>query len=305
MADRVDRRRFLQSLFGMTAVGETSTSDAEAKGATQRGAINFFWANVRNGQVAFPTGMTVPNGQPGSLMKLVTAAALLESGLYVGDRKVECRGVIEFQKHSYKCLYPHGHVDLVKAIGMSCNVFFATLAQELSPNAIVDYARRFGLDEPVAGFGGDHLPAHPSAEPAQYALGLAPDFQVNALQIVRVVTLIALNGKSPPLHNAAEDAAAQTAFTTDLQASTWQTLQQGMRLAAREGTAHKLDAQDTLKIAAKTGTVPHGNSFYSWVAGYFPYDQPRYAFCLRAASGTSQDRAIPEAHRFLVGCPWP
>jgi cell division protein FtsI/penicillin-binding protein 2 len=300
----VGRRHFLKSLFSLTAVAETEGAASAAKPKTG-GGVSFFWANLGNGQIAFPTGMAVPSGPPGSLMKLVSAAALMEAGLYSRDQTIECRGQVQVNKHSYKCLVAHGNVDLIRAIGLSCNVFFAQALQKLSPAAVLDYAARFGFNEPVAGYAAGKFPTHATTDSVEYGLGLAADLAPNALQLMRMVALVGLNGHVPALHNAAEDPAAEKTFSLELRPSTWSGLQQGMRIAEREGTAHKLDPQDTLKIAAKTGTAPHGKSFQSWIAGYFPFDKPKYAFCLRASSGTSQERAVPEAHGFLFAAPWP
>lgn len=300
----VDRRGFLKSFLGLTAVSEQQSAALSAPAAGNR-AANFFWANLQNGQIAFPTGMGVPSGQLGSLMKLVTAATLRECGFFTGDETIECRGSITIAGHTFRCLHPHGKVGVIEAIGLSCNVFFAEASQKLTASAIIDYARRFGLDRPVSGFAGERFPEQPSASVADYALGLADDLLPNALQILQLVALVGLSGKLPPLHNAADDASLHSPFSLELQPATWQALQQGMRIADRQGTASKLDPQDTLRMAVKTGTAPHGKSFQSWIAGYFPCDQPRYAFCLRAAAGTSQDSAVPEAHRFLFAAPWP
>jgi hypothetical protein len=98
----VGRRGFLQSLFGLTAVSENQEAQAQAH-APGKAGVSFFWANLHNGQVAFPTGMTVPSGQPGSLMKLVTAAALRECGLFTGDQQIDCKGLVTVNKHTYHC----------------------------------------------------------------------------------------------------------------------------------------------------------------------------------------------------------
>jgi cell division protein FtsI/penicillin-binding protein 2 len=82
-------------------------------------------------------------------------------------------------------------------------------------------------------------------------------------------------------------------------------LQQGMQLAVRLGTAKQLDVENRMRIAAKTGTTPHGKTFQSWITGYFPYDKPRHAFVLRSSVGTSQDQAVPLAHKFLFATQWP
>jgi cell division protein FtsI/penicillin-binding protein 2 len=94
-------------------------------------------------------------------------------------------------------------------------------------------------------------------------------------------------------------------FELNLSEACWKVLKQGMQVASRQGTGKKLDPENKLKVAIKTGTTPHGTSFQSWVTGFFPWDDPRYAFVLRAPSGTSQDEAVPQAHTFLFSVEWP
>lgn len=295
------RRRFLQSLFGLSAASEAEPAVA----AVKRHSGSFFWANLHNGQIGFPSGMSVPAGLPGSVMKLVTAAALFESGIVTDQTTVECRGCIELHGQTYSCLYPHGKVDLTKAIGLSCNVFFATMSVQLSSGAILDYAAKFGLNQAIAGFPSGKFPAKPAIDSIPYALGLAEDLQPNALQLLRLAALVGLGGKTPALHNAIDEPHVNDVLQVPLQAHSWQILQQGMRIAGRQGTAKQLDPDDKLKGAFKTGTAPHGKTFQSWIVGYFPCEAPAYAFALRASAGTSQESAVPEARKFLLSQPWP
>jgi cell division protein FtsI/penicillin-binding protein 2 len=79
-----------------------------------------------------------------------------------------------------------------------------------------------------------------------------------------------------------------------------------MELCLREGgTAAKLDPENKMHIAAKTGTSPDGNKFQSWIIGYFPTDNPKHAFCLNSLAGNSQEAAVPQAHKFLFATTWP
>src|SRR5437667_103592 len=95
------RRLFLKSLFGLGAqVGKGSPAYA----ARPAGA-SIFWANLRSGHIGFPTGLTVPSGRPGSVMKLVTAAALRESGFFQGSDTIECRRHVDLDGESFSCLY--------------------------------------------------------------------------------------------------------------------------------------------------------------------------------------------------------
>jgi penicillin-binding protein 2 len=53
------------------------------------------------------------------------------------------------------------------------------------------------------------------------------------------------------------------------------------------GTARALDRAD-LAIAAKSGTAELGSTkamVNSWIAGYFPYEEPQYAFILMMEYG--------------------
>lgn len=65
-----------------------------------------------------------------------------------------------------------------------------------------------------------------------------------------------------------------------------------MRRAVTDGTARGLSLP-WLEVAAKTGTAEAdgaGRFIHSWVIGFFPYEDPRYAFAVlleRGAAGTS------------------
>ena len=64
-----------------------------------------------------------------------------------------------------------------------------------------------------------------------------------------------------------------------------------MRLAVQEGTARGLSYGD-LKFAAKTGTAEVGavkGFVNSWVIGFFPYEDPKYAFATVMEHGPSKN----------------
>ncbi len=248
-------------------------------------------------------------------MKLITATALLEDGLLSANTIFICNGRVKTNGHWVVCPHPHGRLTVHQAIGFSCNVFFAQAVKGLSRHRLIYYARQFQLDRPVQSMGShaDRIELHDKlkekirknnsqdkvlhhwgesftfttdgldAQPFHFlALGLSPLIQPNALQLLRVAKHIAQ--QSIP----------------QIRPQTWIILQQGMRLAARAGTAQVLDPADRFKLAAKTGTVPHGQNFSSWLIGYFPFEQPRYAICAYAPSGTARDSAVPLLRDFLA-----
>jgi penicillin-binding protein 2 len=64
---------------------------------------------------------------------------------------------------------------------------------------------------------------------------------------------------------------------------------EGMRMTVTDGTMKALNVP-YVKIAGKTGTAQQGvnNEFInSWVTGFFPYEQPRYAFLIMMERGPS------------------
>lgn len=302
----LDRRHFLRSLFGLGTALDSLPVEAKPPARYQPESFRFFWSDLRTGQMGFPCGQVVPKGQPGSVMKLVAASALLETRTLQPETKFECKGTYHCSAHeAVHCLYPHGMVDLPHALGLSCNIYFAQAAKHLSPNVLIQYARDFGLDQPVGSFEGGVFPVHPAHPSWQYVLGLSSDLQPSALQIMRMSALVATRGNVPYLHSAEEPDAKGRPFECHLSGGTFAVLQDGMEMACRQGTGKKLDPHNKLKVALKTGTAPYGKAFQSWVTGYFPWDHPRYAFCLRSLAGTSYDQAIPALKNYLFGTEWP
>jgi cell division protein FtsI/penicillin-binding protein 2 len=296
------RRQFLKSLLGLSGVVEASRAEAKVEAAP---AGFFYWADLKAGQIGFPAGASVEPGPPGSVLKLVSAAAMRDRNVFPANQTFECTGTLALHNKTYSCPVAHGRLTLTQAIAHSCNVFFAQAAEHVSAETVLDYARRFGLDRSVAGYPSGPFPAKPGGEAQSYVLGLCQDLQPQGLQILRMVALIATRGSVPYLHSAESPDPGGEPFRLELSPATWSVLTQGMHLACREGTARDLDPPDRLRIAAKTGTAPYGKTFQSWVAGFFPYEAPRYAFCARALHGTSQERAVPLARKYLFSMEWP
>ncbi len=307
-----ERRRFLKSMFGLGSAFEVAqTEPAEAAGPSANvvpsGGL-FFWGDLKNGNVGFPSGLKVPHTRPGSVMKLVTAACLLEEGLFNPNETEECRGSVTVGPDTFHCGDAHGVLTIEQAIARSCNVFFARAMKKTGPAAIIEYARKFGFDTPVTGFKCGAFPDKPKFTAAMYALGLADDLQPNALQLLRLAAIFANDGDVPALKNAgmwdSNDHSVKP-FSVKLKESTLRHIKDGMVLACQIGTAAALDPEHKLKIAAKTGTVARGKKFESWITGFFPYDNPKHAFCLYAPVGTSHDSAVPQANKKLLSVEWP
>lgn len=300
----IDRRGFIRSLFGLTTALPAAQQMAEARGQT-----SFFWCNFKTGQVGFPTGLVVPSERPGSIMKLVAAAALIDEGILNGAEKFECTGTYKLGKEEVHCQNAHGRIDLVTAIGRSCNIFFTQATKRLTARAFLNKAMQFGLDAPCAGRASGAFPHEPAQSGSLlYALGLAPDMTPTTLQLMRMAALIAIGpGHSLPVLHSAENLELidrEKPMLSLVSNDAHKIITAGMRLCVTSGTAHKLDEHDKMRIAAKTGTTPHGTKFQSTVMGFFPFDKPAHAFALYSPSGTSQEAAVPKAHDFLFSTTW-
>ena len=108
-------------------------------------------ANSDPRQPFFPriTQMTVP---PGSVFKILTSVALLESGLIDPDAPYHCRGYLDRPDRDRCFVYRHygvghGDMDLESALCHSCNVYFFDAARRIGPDVIHDWAARFGLGQ--------------------------------------------------------------------------------------------------------------------------------------------------------------
>lgn len=84
---------------------------------------------------------------PGSIFKIVMAAAGLETGKISPTTEVNCQGFMRFGNRDFRCWRSggHGRISLHRAIVESCDVYFYELGKRLGIDLISDYAGAFGL----------------------------------------------------------------------------------------------------------------------------------------------------------------
>lgn len=86
---------------------------------------------------------------PGSIFKLVTAAAAMEKWPDSwSERTYECAGSCEIGGDAITCLHgeAHGTQDMFSAMGNSCNIYFAQLAQDIGAEALQKKAEAMGFN---------------------------------------------------------------------------------------------------------------------------------------------------------------
>ncbi len=93
---------------------------------------------------------------PGSIFKIVTAAAALQEGIITPRKTYFCNGSFHLGKRNFRCWdwRGHGKTDLYKAISQSCDVYFYQVGLELGIDKISKYSTAFGLGRRT----GIHLP---------------------------------------------------------------------------------------------------------------------------------------------------
>ncbi len=94
---------------------------------------------------------------PGSVFKLITASAGLDSGVMSADQTFYCGGSLtvnegsELWEHTYRCANGevHHEQDMAGALNHSCNLWFIQAAETLKPQIFYDYIQAFGFTQPT------------------------------------------------------------------------------------------------------------------------------------------------------------
>ncbi len=84
--------------------------------------------------------------EPGSIFKVLTAAAALDSGAVTPDDHFFCSGSIQVDGDTIRCWKnSHGDQDFAHALMNSCNPAFVTIALRMGTDTFYRYLRAFGL----------------------------------------------------------------------------------------------------------------------------------------------------------------
>lgn len=94
---------------------------------------------------------------PGSVFKLITASAGLDSGVMSAEQTFYCNGSLtvnegsERWEHTYRCANGEVHYeqDMAGALNHSCNLWFIQAAETLKPQIFYDYIQAFGFTQPT------------------------------------------------------------------------------------------------------------------------------------------------------------
>lgn len=215
---------------------------------------------------------------PGSTFKVVTTAALLSQTDLTPDTSVECppQTVIDGRPIPNAESQQLGTVPFRTVFANSCNTAFAQLSQDLSPTALQEAGRWFGLgQDPSIGlpaFGGQVPETTGATDLAESAIGQGR-ILASPLAMARLMGTVA-EGRPPPLSLLLEPAPEEDAGTPDaLPNGIADTLDRLTRLVVTDGTATSMQDVPGGPVHGKTGTAEFddedGNRrTHAWFMGF-------------------------------------
>ncbi len=258
---------------------------------------------------------------PGSTFKTITATAGLDSGAITESTIYNSTGVFylgsypfqEYHKKSY------GPLNVVQAIAKSSNIFFYETVLKMGIDTLVDYSDRFGLsrntgiDIPGEIVGNYSSPEYKAlltdeiwypGDSLNAAIGQGYH-RVTPVQMLRWISAIGNGGTLviPHFMTEYQDSmgiwvkAEYGSSVLDVKPETLEIVRRAMRESVATGVVYTL-RNTSVQVAAKTGTAEFGvkdengdyTKTHAWVTGFFPYENPKYAFAFfQEAGGLGSD----------------
>ena len=255
---------------------------------------------------------------PGSVVKPILALGALTENIIDPLKEILSTGSISIpnpyfpdQPTIFKDWRVNGWTDMRGAIAVSSDIYFYAIGggyqdqKGLGILNIEKYAKLFGIGEKT----GIDLPDETQGvipNPEWKLKNFAGDpwrlgntyhtsigqygFQATPMEMARATSAIANEGTLVTPHFILGDKEKETQTKKlDIQKDYYTIVQEGMRQAVTYSTASSLNVP-FVDVAAKTGTAQLGvakNRVNSWVIGFFPYEEPKYAFTIMMESGPS------------------
>ncbi len=263
---------------------------------------------------------------PGSVFKIIMAAAMLESHAVPEDFRVFCPGSAVFYGHLFHCWEKGGHglVDLHAAIVHSCDVYFYTVGRRLGIDRIAYFAHALGLGRKT----GIDLPGEepglvPSPEWKQHvlharwfpgetisvAIGQGAT-TVTPLQLAYSIGGIALGGVFHRPHLLADQPDQTVRFP--LAPATVEQLTRAMYGVVNEGGTAAASRLEGIEFCGKTGSAQvvsgdarrrlNGQRFRdnAWFVGFAPRENPEIVVAVLVEGGEHGASAAAPIARELI-----
>lgn len=265
---------------------------------------------------------------PGSIVKPIVASGALTDGIITPNTIIDDPGFLTIpdpyhpgKSFFYKGWKALGPVDVKKAIAWSSDIFFYTVGggfgsqKGLGIDRLTYWYQQFGMGTTTGiNLSGEADGLIPTPEWKKetfnepwylgdtYFTAIGQySVQVTPIQMARAIAAVANGGKlfTPTL------LAGQIPLFTKVpvDATALATVRAGMRQTVTSALASALNVP-YVSVAAKTGTAQTGtrNQYdNSWVVGFFPYENPQYAFAVVLERGPegSGSQAVNVMQKFF------
>ena len=232
--------------------------------------------------------------EPGSVFKVVTAAACLEEGVVTTQDQFHCPGYYVVEDRRIRChkIGGHGSETFVQGIQNSCNPVFINIGLRLGVDRFCDYYDQFGL----LGNTGVDLPGEASTIMHQRnnigqvelaTMSFGQSFQVTPIQMATTFSSIINGGNRVTPHFGKrvlnQDGTVVETFSDKkgkriLSEETSATMRALLESVVSEGGG-KNAAVEGYRIGGKTATsqtLPRSaNKYISYFVGFAPADDPQ------------------------------
>ena len=224
---------------------------------------------------------------PGSVFKLVTLTAAIETMPDLFDRTFTCEGSVEIDGDWVTCTGYHGEIGIEEALAVSCNCAFARLALDLGGETLAKYAERLGVTQShdINGLptmeGVFEIAPEGSCDLAWSGIGQYDD-QVNPAAMMRLSAAIANGGRAvAPTLIKGESGGGERIMS----GSTADKIAEMMNYNVHY--TYGVDNYPGLELYAKSGTAEVGSdrSPHAWFTGFIRDKNHPYAFVVMIENG--------------------
>jgi len=261
---------------------------------------------------------------PGSVIKPFIAAGILDKDIISPTFKLFTNGTLIIPNRFggpatyFRDARNNGTINLREAIAKSSNIYFFTFGggvpgkhTGLGITGMKEYLDRFGFAEktglqefneqsgfvPTPEWKADTFGESWLLGDTYFTAIGQYSFLATPLQLVTAAGAIATDGTllKPQLTlNSNNEVLPEVRSRIGISQEDFQIVQEGMRLVVThpKGTARSLNLP-YVQVAAKTGTAERGvnrSKWNSWTIGYWPYENPKYAFVVMAENGPAGNR---------------
>lgn len=260
---------------------------------------------------------------PGSIFKIITIIAALESGINPND-KIYCSGGPVLGGNRFRCARRrgHGNLNMIDAMKYSCNSYIYAVARKIGANKIIEVAKRFGFGQATGiDLPGERAGFVPTKSwkkktyGSSWRLGDTLNLSIGQgfllctpIQLARLAAAIASDGKlfTPKVAKGKTEykqVRIKKEHLDIIKTALYNTMNtpggtgyfsrlnyKSMRLTGKTGTA-QVQAKKNVDDNLSRADIAWGSRNHAIFSGYIPFNNPKYAISVYYDHGGGGGRA--------------